>query len=80
MAIRDCMKTSLEEFDQGCADATIQQETWDSSKAREKLCRDIDNHVASFHATKLSKISAQFEKRLSAALSKPVASLLDVGP
>lgn len=78
-AVRDCMETSLAEFDQGCADATVQQATFDSLKTREKLRRDIDNHAASVRATKLSEISAQFEKRLSEALSEPVASLLDAG-
>lgn len=79
VAVRDCMKIALAEFDQGCADATVQQATWDSSKTREKLRRDIDNHATSVRAMKLSEISAQFEKRLNEALSEPVASLLDAG-
>uniref|UniRef100_A0A0C9RKN9 Protein ROOT HAIR DEFECTIVE 3 homolog n=1 Tax=Wollemia nobilis TaxID=56998 RepID=A0A0C9RKN9_9CONI len=77
MAVRNCMKASLTEFDKRCADATVSQATWDSSKTREKLRRDIDAHASSVRAEKLTEITTNFEKRLSEALAEPVASLLD---
>uniref|UniRef100_A0A0D6QUT6 Protein ROOT HAIR DEFECTIVE 3 homolog n=2 Tax=Araucaria cunninghamii TaxID=56994 RepID=A0A0D6QUT6_ARACU len=77
MAVRNCTKASLAEFDQRCADATVSQATWDSSKTREKLRRDIDAHASSVRAEKLTEITTNFEKRLSEALAEPVASLLD---
>ena len=43
------------------ADVAIDQANWDSSKVREKLQRDIDAHVASVRATKLSGLVAQYE-------------------
>lgn len=43
------------------ADVAIDQANWDSSKVREKLRRDIDAHVASVRATKLSSLVAQYE-------------------
>ncbi|KAH9327243.1 hypothetical protein KI387_007421, partial [Taxus chinensis] len=77
VVVRDLSNTSLTEFDQGCTDATVSQATWDSSKIREKLRRDIDTHAASVCTAKLSEITTNFEKRLSETLAEPVASLLD---
>lgn len=45
----------------GLADASIQQAKWDPSKVRDKLRRDIDAHVSSVRAEKLSELSAQYE-------------------
>lgn len=43
------------------ADAVIEQANWDSSKARDKLQRDIDAHIASVRAAKLSEFTSSFE-------------------
>jgi hypothetical protein len=42
-------------------DATIQQVNWDSSKVKDKLKRDIEAHVVSVRATKLSELCAGYE-------------------
>lgn len=77
VVVRNCTNASMAEFDQGCIEATVSQATWDSSKTREKLRRDIDTHAASVRDAKLSEITSNFEKRLSENLAEPVASLLD---
>lgn len=43
------------------ADATIQQVNWDPSKVKDKLKRDIEAHVVSVRATKLSELCATYE-------------------
>lgn len=43
------------------ADAAIELANWDSSKVRDKLRRDIDAHVASVRAAKLSDLIAHYE-------------------
>lgn len=43
------------------ADAAIELANWDSSKVRDKLRRDIDAHIASVRATKLSDLIAHYE-------------------
>ncbi|EXB75127.1 Protein ROOT HAIR DEFECTIVE 3-2-like protein [Morus notabilis] len=78
-AVHDCTHSCMLEFDQGCADAAIQQANWDASKAREKLKRDIDAHVLSVRSAKLSELIGNYEKKLSAALSEPVESLFETG-
>lgn len=42
-------------------DAAIEQAKWDPSKVWDKLRRDIDAHVASVRAARLSELSAQYE-------------------
>ena len=42
-------------------DAAIQQVNWDTSKVKDKLRRDIEAHVASVRATKLSELCAKYE-------------------
>ncbi|RZR73538.1 hypothetical protein BHM03_00025382 [Ensete ventricosum] len=59
------------------ADATIEQASWNPSKVRDKLRRDIDTHVASVRAAKLSELTTLYEGRLTKALSEPVEALLD---
>ena len=34
---------------------------WDASKVKDKLKRDIEGHVASVRATKLSEVCAKYE-------------------
>lgn len=43
------------------ADAVIEQVNWDMSKVRDKLRRDIDAHIASIRAAKLSEIITLYE-------------------
>ncbi|ERN01546.1 protein ROOT HAIR DEFECTIVE 3 isoform X1 [Amborella trichopoda] len=76
-SVCDCMEFAMHEFDQGCADVAIQQANWDSSKVREKLQRDIETHVASVRAAKLSEITAHYEKQVTEALAEPVESLFE---
>lgn len=42
-------------------DATIEQASWNPSKVRDKLRRDIDAHVASVRAAKLSELTTLYE-------------------
>jgi hypothetical protein len=42
-------------------DAAIQQVKWDPSKVKDKLKRDIEAHVASVRAAKLSELCAKYE-------------------
>ncbi|XP_077212329.1 protein ROOT HAIR DEFECTIVE 3-like [Tasmannia lanceolata] len=77
VASRDCTQSFMSIFDEGVADAAIKQANWDSSKVREKLRRDIDAHVASVRAAKLSELNSLYEGQLKAALAEPVEALLD---
>ncbi|XP_043702768.1 protein ROOT HAIR DEFECTIVE 3 homolog 2-like [Telopea speciosissima] len=72
-----CIQSCMHEFDDGCADAAVKQATWDASKIREKLRRDVEAHVASVRTAKLSEIVANYEKQLTEALAQPVESLFD---
>ncbi|ONM40608.1 Protein ROOT HAIR DEFECTIVE 3 [Zea mays] len=76
-AARNCTQTFLEKFDKGSEDAAIQQVNWDTSKVKDKLRRDIEAHVASVRAAKLSELCAKYEAQLTKALAEPVESLLD---
>lgn len=42
-------------------DAAIQQVKWDPSKVRDKLKRDIEAHLASVRAEKLSELCGKYE-------------------
>ncbi|KAJ1279210.1 hypothetical protein BS78_04G138000 [Paspalum vaginatum] len=77
VAARDCTQTYLEKFDKGSDDAAIQQVKWDPSKVKDKLKRDIEAHVASVRAAKLSELCAKYEAQLTKALAEPVEALLD---
>ncbi|XP_058069007.1 protein ROOT HAIR DEFECTIVE 3-like isoform X2 [Magnolia sinica] len=77
VAARVCIQSSMSVFDEGRADAAIKQASWDSSRVRDKLRRDIDAHVASVRAAKLSELNALYEGQLNAALAEPVEALLD---
>ncbi|KAL3720855.1 hypothetical protein ACJRO7_005632 [Eucalyptus globulus] len=73
----DCAQFYVALFDKGCADAVIEQAKWDTSRAQEKLRRDIDAHVASVRAAKLSELTKAYEAKLNEALSGPVEALLE---
>ncbi|TVU30023.1 hypothetical protein EJB05_21625 [Eragrostis curvula] len=77
IAAHNCTQAFLEKFDKGSEDATIQQVKWDSSKIKDKLKRDIEAHVASVRASKLSELCAKYEAQLTKALAEPVEALLD---
>ncbi|CAA3017457.1 ROOT HAIR DEFECTIVE 3-like isoform X2 [Olea europaea subsp. europaea] len=77
MAARECFEYFMSQFDEGSAEAYIDQANWDSSKVREKLHRDIDAYVAAVHTAKLSELANMYETKLNEALSGPVEALLD---
>ncbi|KAH1091028.1 hypothetical protein J1N35_018285 [Gossypium stocksii] len=72
-----CIKTYIASFNTGYADATVELANWDSFKIRDKLRRDINDHVASVRAAKLSELTSSYEAKLTEALSGPVEALLD---
>uniref|UniRef100_A0A7N0SX25 Protein ROOT HAIR DEFECTIVE 3 homolog n=1 Tax=Kalanchoe fedtschenkoi TaxID=63787 RepID=A0A7N0SX25_KALFE len=72
-----CTESFMAQFDEACSDVIIPLAGWDSSKTRDKLRRDIDAHVASVRAAKLTEVTSMFEKKLTEALSGPVEALLD---
>ncbi|KAI5665460.1 hypothetical protein M9H77_15313 [Catharanthus roseus] len=76
-AARHCSESFLSQFDEACADASIEQAKWDTSKIRDKLRRDIDAHVAAVRTAKLSELTTLYETKLNEALSGPVESLFD---
>ncbi|KAG1346335.1 protein ROOT HAIR DEFECTIVE 3 [Cocos nucifera] len=77
VAAHTCAQSFKSKFENGCEDAAIEQARWEPLKFREKLRRDIDAHVASVRAAKLSELSAQYEEQLNKALAEPVEALLD---
>lgn len=76
-AAHSCKQHFVNFFDEGCADAVIEQANWDTSKARSKLIRDLDEHIASVRAAKLAELTSHYEAKLNEALSGPVEALLD---
>jgi hypothetical protein len=58
-------------------DAHITQADWDTSKAKEKLLRDIDLWSHSKRTEKISQLTKAFEKRMDVAIGDPASSLLD---
>uniref|UniRef100_A0A0E0MPE0 GB1/RHD3-type G domain-containing protein n=1 Tax=Oryza punctata TaxID=4537 RepID=A0A0E0MPE0_ORYPU len=80
-AVRDTTESSLNEFDQGCADAVIKQADWDYSKILEKVRRDVEDHTHSIREGKLSELTNHAKEKLRKALVEPVESLFDAaGP
>ncbi|KAF9690147.1 hypothetical protein SADUNF_Sadunf01G0165600 [Salix dunnii] len=77
LAAITCTQNYMDKFDKGHADAVIEQANWDTSKVRDKLRRDIDAHITSVRAVKLSELTSSFEAKLNEALSGPVEALLD---
>ncbi|KAL0441408.1 UNVERIFIED_CONTAM: protein ROOT HAIR defective [Sesamum radiatum] len=76
-AARDCTEYFMSQFDEASAGADIDQANWDSSKVRDKLRRDIDAHITAVRASKLSELTAMYEKMLNEALCGPVEALFD---
>ncbi|KAL1293155.1 hypothetical protein HN51_053781 [Arachis hypogaea] len=77
LAAKNCIESSMAQFDEASADVVIELADWDTSKVREKLRRDIDAHVASVRDAKLSELTSSYEEKLKEALSGPVEALLD---
>ncbi|GJM95220.1 hypothetical protein PR202_ga11930 [Eleusine coracana subsp. coracana] len=77
LAVRENTESSLNEFEQGCADAVIKQANWDCSKIIEKVRRDIEDHAFSVRENKLSELTTQAKEKLRKALAEPVESLFD---
>ncbi|KAK4784654.1 hypothetical protein SAY86_019022 [Trapa natans] len=73
----ECAKLYMAQFEEGCADAVIEQAKWDTSKVKEKLKRDIDAHIAALREAKLSELSKVCEKKLNEILSGSMEALLD---
>ena len=42
-------------------DSVVEQVDWDTSKARSKLLRDLDEHIASVRAAKLADLTSLYE-------------------
>uniref|UniRef100_A0A2P2LVR0 Protein ROOT HAIR DEFECTIVE 3-like n=1 Tax=Rhizophora mucronata TaxID=61149 RepID=A0A2P2LVR0_RHIMU len=61
LAARTCTQSCMALFDEQCKDAVIEQANWDASKVQDKLQRDIDSHIASVRAAKLSDLTSTFE-------------------
>ncbi|CAN6707331.1 unnamed protein product [Malus baccata var. baccata] len=76
-AAHNCSESFMARFDEGCSDAAITLANWDTSKVRDKLKRDIEAHIASVHAAKLSELTSLYEGKLKDALSAPAEALLD---
>ncbi|OIW04930.1 hypothetical protein TanjilG_15675 [Lupinus angustifolius] len=76
-AANNCIESCMAQFDKACADVVIEQASWDTSKVREKLQRDIDAHVESVRAAKISELTSSYEEKLKESLSGPVEALLD---
>lgn len=76
-AAHSCKQHFVNLFDEGCADSVIEQANWDTSKARSKLVRDLDEYIASVRAAKLAELTSHYEAKLNEALSGPVEALLD---
>ncbi|KAK7402264.1 hypothetical protein VNO78_14390 [Psophocarpus tetragonolobus] len=76
-ATNKCVESYMAQFDEGCADVVIEIANWDTSKVREKLRRDIDAHVTSVRASKLSELVSSNKEKLKEALYGPVETLLD---
>lgn len=72
-----CKQTFMNLFDEGCADAVIEQANWDSSKMRSKLVRDLDEYIVSVRTAKLAELTSSYEAKLNEALAGPVEALLD---
>ncbi|KAL1321180.1 hypothetical protein AAHE18_14G109600 [Arachis hypogaea] len=78
-AVRMWTRSSMLEFDKGSADAAVRQASWDASRVRDKLRRDIDSHAMSVRNAKLSAIMNNFEEQLAKALVNPVECIFETG-
>ncbi|XP_057549786.1 protein ROOT HAIR DEFECTIVE 3-like [Amaranthus tricolor] len=77
IASQKCKQSFVNLFDEGCADAVIEQANWDTSKTRSKLIRDLDEYITSVRDAKLAELTTSYEEKLNEALVGPVEALLD---
>ncbi|KAI6671787.1 hypothetical protein NL676_006672 [Syzygium grande] len=77
VAAHDCTQSYMAQFDKGCTDAVIEHAKWDTFRVRGELRHDMDAHVASVRAAKLSELTEAYKEKLNEALSGPVDALLD---
>ncbi|XP_039053860.1 protein ROOT HAIR DEFECTIVE 3-like [Hibiscus syriacus] len=77
VAARNCTESYMARFDEGYEDAVVELANWDSSKFRDKLRRDIEAHVASAQAAKLSELTSAYQAKLNDSLAGPIESLFD---
>ncbi|WCJ39530.1 Protein ROOT HAIR DEFECTIVE 3 [Euphorbia peplus] len=75
-AAYSCIQSYMARYDEGCRDATIEQANWDTSRVGDKLRRDIDAHIESVRAAKLSELTSLYQEKLNHELLGPVESLL----
>ncbi|KAG0565256.1 hypothetical protein M758_8G171400 [Ceratodon purpureus] len=80
--VRQCSEKALASFDQACTDTSVSQaaSTWNPSKAREKLVRDMNAHGQSLRTERLQQLKSNWQKRLEDAVGEPVSALLDSAP
>ncbi|KAK9734516.1 hypothetical protein RND81_04G144800 [Saponaria officinalis] len=76
-ASHKCKQSALDVFDKGCADSVVEHANWDTSKARSKIVRDLDEHITSVREAKLGELMSRYEAKLKEALSGPIEALLD---
>ncbi|KAI3860035.1 hypothetical protein MKW92_047834 [Papaver armeniacum] len=76
-SVRSCVESSMLEFDQGCADASVKQADWDASKVSVKLRRDIEEQAVSVRSAKFSELITNYENQLTKALAEPVEYLFE---
>lgn len=67
------IESYMPQYDEGCqwiriwhqnvilVDVVIEIADWDTSKVREKLRRDVDAHVSSVRASKISELVSSYE-------------------
>ncbi|KAL4367575.1 hypothetical protein GQ457_05G035290 [Hibiscus cannabinus] len=77
VAAHNCTASYMAQYDEGYEDAFVELANWDSSKFRDKLGRDIEAHVASVQAAKLSELTSSYQTKLNEALAGPVEALFD---
>ncbi|XP_024402965.1 protein ROOT HAIR DEFECTIVE 3 [Physcomitrium patens] len=75
--VRRFSETTLSEFDQACADASVSQSAWNPFQAREELKSNIDANAQSLRTERLQLLKSNYEKRLEDVIGEPVSAILD---
>ncbi|KAI3949010.1 hypothetical protein MKW98_021616 [Papaver atlanticum] len=76
-SVRIYVVSSMLEFDQGVADASVKHADWDASKLRVKLRRDIEEQAVSVCSAKFEELISNYENQFTKALSEPVECLFE---
>ncbi|TKY64371.1 ROOT HAIR DEFECTIVE 3-like 1 [Spatholobus suberectus] len=87
VAANKCLESCMVQFDEACAEKKtdilslqmllLSKQTGIHLKYERNCRRDIDAHVATVRATKISELTSSYEEKLKEALSGPVEALLD---